>query len=366
MTSNVALAVERVSKSYGSLRVLTDISIEAAPGDFVVLLGPSGCGKSTLLHAIAGLQPIDAGQIVIDGRVVNDAPSRDRDIAMVFQSYALYPNMTVAENIAFPLKMRGVPRDAQRNKVLGVSKTLQLDALLDRRPRQLSGGQRQRVAIGRALVRDPTVFLFDEPLSNLDAMLRVEMRTEIKTLHNRIGKTIIYVTHDQVEAMTLATKIVVMNKGVILQVGSPSDIYNKPANLFVARFIGSPAITLFEGVFDWRDGRGGFKPRDGGQRLPLPARLQSAGLQGKVDAPVMLGLRPEHIRLGNVGGFACEGTVDIVEPTGPEDILILTIFGQRAIAKAAPGAAVSGQRVMFDLDLDRALLFDVEGGQRIE
>jgi len=355
-----ALALRHISKSYGDVPVLHDVSVEADPGDFIVLLGPSGCGKSTLLHAIAGLHSINAGEIVIDGRKVNDVPTRERDIAMVFQSYALYPNMTVAENIGFPLRMRGIAKPERRQRVVQIAQGLQIEALLERTPRQLSGGQRQRVAIGRAMVRDPKVFLFDEPLSNLDATLRVEMRTEIKTLHQRIGKTIVYVTHDQIEAMTLATRIVVMNKGVIQQIGSPSDVYSRPANLFVARFIGTPAITLLRGQIR-RAGSGAVFVADGGTELPLPK--EASGLND--DKRVTLGLRPEFLHHSAEGQTACRAIVEIVEPTGPEDIVILSVSGQRAMAKWPTGSAKTGEERLIGINAAGALLFDPESGQKI-
>ncbi|TIT85787.1 MAG: ABC transporter ATP-binding protein, partial [Mesorhizobium sp.] len=229
-----SLTLDSVNKHYGAqLHVLRDINIEVASGEFLVLLGPSGCGKSTLLHAIAGLHRINSGEIRLGSRVLNDVPCQSRDIAMVFQSYALYPSMTVRQNIAFPLEMRKLPRPEREEAVEQVARLLQIGHLLDRKPGQLSGGQRQRVAIGRALVREPALFLFDEPLSNLDALLRVEMRTELKKLHQRMGRTTVYVTHDQIEAMTLATRIAILEKGAVQQLGTPSEVYNKPANLFV-------------------------------------------------------------------------------------------------------------------------------------
>ncbi|MFZ5673042.1 MAG: ABC transporter ATP-binding protein [Pseudomonadota bacterium] len=348
-----ALVLKDISKSYGEVPVLKGVNVEAAPGDFIVLLGPSGCGKSTLLHAIAGLHSINTGEIVIDGRNVNDVPTRERDIAMVFQSYALYPNMTVAENIGFPLKMRGIAPAERRKLVEKVAQGLQIEALLERTPRQLSGGQRQRVAIGRALVREPKIFLFDEPLSNLDATLRVEMRTEIKTLHRRIGKTIVYVTHDQIEAMTLATRIVVLNKGVIQQIGAPAEVYGRPANLFVARFIGTPAITLIEG----RIGGQQFIADGGGLTLPV-ADLKDG-------RRVTMGLRPEFLHHNPESKTACRALVEIVEPTGPEDIVLLKLSGQRATAKWPTGLAKAGEERMIGVDPNGALFFDPESGKRI-
>src|SRR5215813_4435303 len=242
------LEISSLRKRFGSLEILKGIDISLEKGGFLVLVGPSGCGKSTLLNTIAGLEAISSGEIRIGGEVVNDLHPSKRDIAMVFQSYALYPNMSVAENIGFGMEMRGVPRSERDQAVAAVAKTLQIEHLLSRRPSQLSGGQRQRVAMGRALVRRPSVFLFDEPLSNLDAKLRVDMRIEIKRLHQTTGTTIVYVTHDQIEAMTLATKIAVLKNGELQQVGSPSEIYNRPANMFVADFMGSPAMNLLEGT----------------------------------------------------------------------------------------------------------------------
>ena len=238
------LDIKNLYKNYGQVEILKDINVSIDPGDFLVLVGPSGCGKSTLLNCIAGLEPITGGSLSIGGQDMTDVSPKDRDIAMVFQSYALYPTMTVAKNITFGMKVRGVDPATQEQKLKQVAQQLQIEQLLSRRPGQLSGGQRQRVAMGRALVRDPKLFLFDEPLSNLDAKLRVEMRTEIKELHQRLGASMVYVTHDQIEAMTLATKIVVMKGGVIQQIGSPAEIYNRPANLFVADFMGNPAMNL--------------------------------------------------------------------------------------------------------------------------
>ncbi|WP_307233131.1 ABC transporter ATP-binding protein [Pararhizobium capsulatum] len=355
-----SLSLENVSKSYGAADVLKNISLEAEEGEFVVLLGRSGCGKSTLLHAIAGLHPINKGNISIYGRVVNDIPTRQRDIAMVFQSYALYPNMTVADNIGFPLKMRGLQKPDITGKVLDVARTLQLEALLDRLPRQLSGGQRQ--AIGRSLVRDPKIFLFDEPLSNLDASLRVEMRAEIKQLHQRIGKTIVYVTHDQIEAMTLATKIVILNKGEIQQIGTPAEVYHHPANLFVARFIGSPAISLLECTVEGRELAETLVCGKDEHQLNLPVRAADKLGHGK---HVLLGLRPEHIRLGRHQGAAARASVGLVEPTGPEDVVFLDIGGQKAIARFPTNAVVQGQIIDIDLDVSRAVIFDAVSNQRL-
>jgi ABC-type sugar transport system ATPase subunit len=353
------LSIKNLSKQYGAVEVLKGISLEADEGEFVVLLGPSGCGKSTLLHAIAGLLPFDKGDISIEGRVVNDVPTRDRNIAMVFQSYALYPNMTVGANIGFPLKMRNVEKAVIDERVLGVARTLQLEALLDRFPRQLSGGQRQRVAIGRSLVRDPSLFLFDEPLSNLDATLRVDMRSEIKTLHQRIGKTIVYVTHDQIEAMTLATKIVIMNKGKIQQIGSPEDVYHRPANLFVAKFIGSPAITLLEATVR---NKKELLCGNGDDQFVIPSNVSSPLVEGQ---KVLVGLRPEHIHFGKHDGLSAFAIVDLVEPTGPEDLVLLRLNGQTARSRFPTNAVKQGQKIMVGLDAAGYVLFDAATEERI-
>ncbi|RWF76114.1 MAG: ABC transporter ATP-binding protein [Mesorhizobium sp.] len=355
------LLIRNVEKSYGAVTVLDDISIEVEEGAFVVLLGPSGCGKSTLLHAIAGLHEIDGGSIVIGDRDVTDLPARERDVAMVFQSYALYPTMSVRENIGFPLKMRGLSKNDIADSVDRVAAVLKIEPLLERRPRELSGGQRQRVAIGRALVRDPRLFLFDEPLSNLDAALRGDLRAEIKRLHQRIRRTMVYVTHDQIEAMTLATKIVILNHGVVQQVGSPHEIYFNPANLFVARFIGSPPITLIQGAVS------GHK---GGLRFTIPASGIDLSLSMATGATVhtgaaILGLRPENIRITAKAGPTLSATVDLVEPTGPEDIVTLNIQGHPSVIRTPAGMAVQGGSLGLELDLDKALLFDPASGARL-
>ncbi|RYE75504.1 MAG: ABC transporter ATP-binding protein, partial [Hyphomicrobiales bacterium] len=274
------LEIRNLEKRFGLVEVLKSISLEMKDGDFLVLVGPSGCGKSTLLNCIAGLEETSGGQIVIAGRDVTQVPPRDRDIAMVFQSYALYPTMTVAENIGFGMKVRHVPKAEQETKIGEVAKLLQIGHLLGRKPGALSGGQRQRVAMGRALVREPVLFLFDEPLSNLDAKLRVELRGEIKRLHERLGASIVYVTHDQIEAMTLGTRIVVLNHGVIQQIGTPAEIYERPANLFVADFMGSPPMNLIPATHE--SGRLTFA---GGGELAVPAGLRAGA--------VIVGIRPE-------------------------------------------------------------------------
>jgi multiple sugar transport system ATP-binding protein len=303
------VSVRDARKSFGSTPILHGVNVEIADGEFVVLVGPSGCGKSTLLRMIAGLENITAGEIVIGGKVVNTVPPKDRDIAMVFQNYALYPHMTVRENMAFSMKLAKAPRDVMEQEVQRAAKILGLEQLLDRYPRQLSGGQRQRVAMGRAIVRHPQVFLFDEPLSNLDAKLRVQMRSEIRELQQRLATTTIYVTHDQIEAMTMADQIVVMNGGRIEQAGAPLALYDRPANTFVAGFIGSPAMNLLPGeVAD-----GAFRA-EGGAMLPLPP--------GAPQQVTTYGIRPEHLMLAEDGIAA---TISVVEPTGSETQVMLRI-----------------------------------------
>jgi len=349
-----SLLLQGIRKSYGPVSVLKGIDLDVDEGGFVVLLGPSGCGKSTLLHAIAGLHPIDEGTIEIEGTNVTSVPTRERDIAMVFQSYALYPNMTVRQNIAFPLRMRGTPVSEIGRKVDDVAKLLQIEQLLSRRPRELSGGQRQRVAIGRALVRDPKVFLFDEPLSNLDATLRVETRAEIKRLHERIRKTMIYVTHDQIEAMTLATKIVVMNKGDVQQVGTPFEIYHRPANLFVAKFVGSPSMQFVSGTLQTVSGQTLF---DDGRGWTIPVSSVSVAAAGK---RVQLGIRPEHVRIAKPGEQGVEAVVDLVEPTGPEDNVTLALHGYPIVARMETSSVRAGETVAITLAAERLSLFDAE------
>ncbi|MGV1832722.1 ABC transporter ATP-binding protein [Agrobacterium vitis] len=355
-----SLSLSKITKSYGTVSVLKGIDVEVSEGEFIVLLGPSGCGKSTLLHAIAGLHPIDSGDIVIQGKTVTDTPTRERDVAMVFQSYALYPNMSVAQNIGFPLRMRKLSKEEIAKKVAEVARLLQIEPLLGRKPRELSGGQRQRVAIGRALVRDPKVFLFDEPLSNLDATLRVETRAEIKRLHERIGKTMVYVTHDQIEAMTLATRIVVMNKGDIQQIGTPFEIYHKPANTFVARFVGSPSMQFINGRV-LKDGSGVSFTDGKDWTLPMPfPELSADGI-----TEVILGVRPEHIKLVSSDQEGHEALVDLVESTGPEDNVTLSVNGQKVTARLETGITKSGQTVKVQIATDKVSLFDAASGKRI-
>ncbi len=357
-----SLEVRDVSKKFGGLAALSGVSVTANDGEFLVLLGPSGCGKSTLLNMIAGLEPVTAGDILIDGRLVNDFAPKDRDIAMVFQSYALYPSMNVYDNMSFGMKGRGVPRAVRDVEVRRVAGLLQLDTLLDRRPSQLSGGQRQRVAMGRALVRNPKVFLFDEPLSNLDAKLRVEMRTELKKLHQNLGVTIVYVTHDQIEAMTLATKVVVMRGGAIQQVAAPQEIYDRPANLFVAGFIGSPPMNLIRGVLEEADGRALVRvsrKADGEVRL-LAGRFLP-GYKAHKGAAVLLGIRPEALTPANGEGgdnATFDARIDVVEPTGADNLAFLSLGESDVIARLPPGKSAVGDRIRLRIDPERALIFD--------
>ena len=310
--------IRGVKKAYGTTPIIHGVDVEIRDGEFVVLVGPSGCGKSTLLRMIAGLENITGGEILIGNRVVNDVPPKERDIAMVFQNYALYPHMTVGANMGFSLKLRNAPKAEIEARVARAAEILGLGALLDRFPRQLSGGQRQRVAMGRAIVRDPQVFLFDEPLSNLDAKLRVQMRTEIKELHQRLKTTTVYVTHDQIEAMTMADKIVVMHDGVVEQIGAPLDLYDKPANQFVAGFIGSPAMNFIRGTVT-TEGGAGFATDDG---IQLPVE----GIPGNANGRrAVYGLRPEHVRI-DPNGIPVK--VVVVEPTGSEILVVARLGGQ--------------------------------------
>jgi len=352
-----AVALAGVHKSFGSTRVVHGVDISIADGEFCVLVGPSGCGKSTLLRMIAGLENITAGEIRIGERVVNDVHPKERDVAMVFQNYALYPHMTVADNMGFSLLLRGESKAVTAERVKGAAEILGLAPYLDRYPRQLSGGQRQRVAMGRAIVRKPQVFLFDEPLSNLDAKLRVAMRTEIKELHQRLKTTTVYVTHDQIEAMTMADKIVVMHDGRVEQIGAPLDLYDKPANRFVAGFIGSPAMNFVEGRL--RTGAAHSVETDSGARLPL-AQLSNGATDGQA---VIYGVRPEHLELAE-DGFEAE--VLVVEPTGSETQVFVRFGGQELVAvfrvrhEFAPG-----RRVRLRPVASQSHLFDRSSGMRI-
>ncbi|OCJ37489.1 ABC transporter ATP-binding protein [Agrobacterium tumefaciens] len=315
-----------IRKSYASLDVIHGISLDITDGEFIALVGPSGCGKSTLLRMIAGLEEITDGDILIGGTVVNSMTPRERNIAMVFQSYALYPHMTVAENMGFNLKLAGQPKNVIDERVAEAARMLDLGKLLDRKPSQLSGGQRQRVAMGRAVVRNPAVFLFDEPLSNLDAKLRVQMRSEIKALHQKVGTTSIYVTHDQIEAMTLADRVVVLNLGRIEQQGTPLELYKTPANLFVAAFIGSPAMNLIEGVVDGEGDQPAARLKDG------TAIRIAASRNVKRGQSVTIGLRPEHIGSTVGGDISLSGRTVLVEPTGAQTHVVFELAGDQVTA----------------------------------
>jgi multiple sugar transport system ATP-binding protein len=367
------LEISALRKRFGNIEVLKDIDITLEKGGFLVLVGPSGCGKSTLLNTIAGLEPISSGEIRIGDQVVNHLHPSKRDIAMVFQSYALYPNMSVAENIGFGMEMRGVAKPDREKAIASVAKTLQIEHLLTRRPSQLSGGQRQRVAMGRALVRRPSIFLFDEPLSNLDAKLRVDMRLEIKRLHQTTGATIVYVTHDQMEAMTLATKIAVLKNGELQQVGSPSQIYNQPTNIFVADFMGSPAMNLLEGTVVRADGTPhiALARKDGPPiTLSVPASADASRL--KDGDQVIFGIRPEAVsdsesvdrNAKTVVRF--DANVDIIEPAGSDTYVVLNVAGKEVTARMRADADVRvGHSRMFALNLDKAVLFDPTTTRRI-
>ena len=351
------IELRNVSKNYGGVTVIKDLSLTMEKGEFVVLVGPSGCGKSTLLRMIAGLEPISGGEITIGGRIVNNMPAKERDLAMVFQSYALYPHMKVADNMSFALRLAGVSKAERDKRVAEAAAILGLENLLDRLPKELSGGQRQRVAMGRAIVRNPRAFLFDEPLSNLDAKLRVRMRGEIKALHQRLGKTTIYVTHDQTEAMTMADTIVVLNGGKIEQAGAPLDLYNDPNNLFVAGFIGSPEMNLLE-VSTLGPDVSGVALADG-EKLPIPRPLPLP-----VGTPVVYGIRPQHIGLA-AGGVAAEALV--VEPTGEAQEVRARIGGTEISVVIRDAELLSpGQKIGLGIDPAKVLLFDKASGERLD
>jgi multiple sugar transport system ATP-binding protein len=360
-----SLALTQVTKSFGSVEVLRPLSLEIPHKEFLVLVGPSGCGKTTLLRMIAGLEDVTSGTIAIDGRVVNELQPKDRDVAMVFQDYALYPHMTVYENMAFGLAYRDHPKEEIRRRVENAARILNIESYLARRPRQLSGGQRQRVAMGRAIVRDPKVFLFDEPLSNLDAKLRVQMRTEIKKLHKRVATTMIYVTHDQVEAMTLADRVVVMHDGLVEQIGTPEIIYNRPASTFVAGFIGAPTMNLVAARLEERSGS--LAVAIGDTAFFVPAD-QAPAYRGWLGREVIFGLRPEHLVW--IEGEAEAATLDVaasvVEPLGTDTLVFFEISGIEMVARLPPEAARrAGDRVRLRPDLRRMHLFDPSNGARI-
>jgi len=355
--------IDNVSKAYGSYKIIEGLDLDVADEEFVVLVGPSGCGKTTTLRMIAGLETVTSGTIRIGRRDVTDLRPGLRNCAMVFQNYALYPHMSVAENIGYGMKVRGEGRAHVEKAVKEVARVLDLEPYLDRRPKQLSGGQRQRVAIGRAIVRSPDVFLFDEPLSNLDAKLRIEMRTEIKALHRRLAKTIVYVTHDQVEAMTMADRVVVMNKGRIEQAADPITLYEKPRNLFVAGFIGAPSMNFIEGEVAARDGGLVFS-EPSGTVLSLP-KCREQAYASMIGKPVILGVRPDHIlRQGTSAGSTIRLVVKDVEPLGPHTLVIGSVGRFPFTAQMPVGVAAEPDQP-FDvaLDLDRAHLFDKASGQ---
>ncbi len=350
-----SVTFRKLGKSYGALRIVKDIDLEIADGEFVVFVGPSGCGKSTTLRMLAGLESITSGEIRIGDRVVNALPPRERDIAMVFQDYALYPHKTVRENMGFSLKVRGVePREAGK-RIDDAAAMLGISHLLERRPGQLSGGQRQRVAMGRAIVRRPQVFLFDEPLSNLDAKLRGQVRTEIKKLHQTISTTIIYVTHDQVEAMTLADRIVILKGGDIEQVGTPDEVYNRPASVFVGGFVGAPAMNFVRTRVE-----GGSAVCSGGQRIALDAMpgLRPQAMDGRA---IILGVRPEHVFAGETGGVGLSGRVEVVEPLGSDTLVHFSLGDAVLTARMPPSARPKvGETLTTSVDPARIYLFDAE------
>jgi multiple sugar transport system ATP-binding protein len=356
-----AISIHGLRKSYGDVEVLRGIDLDVGAGEFVVLVGPSGCGKSTLLRLIAGLETATAGEIRIDGKVVNELAPKDRDLAMVFQSYALYPHMSVRDNMSFSLKLRGVPRERIEAAVRTASETLGIQDLLERKPRALSGGQKQRVAMGRAMVRSPKAFLFDEPLSNLDARLREQMRYEIRKLQRQLGTTSIYVTHDQIEAMTMADRIVAMNEGVIQQVGTPAELYDDPANVFVGGFIGSPAMNYLRATLADAEQAGMVDVMMGTTplaRVPRPAASRGA-------ESVTVGLRPERIAMGPpAGGIAAQ--IELLEPTGLGVVLHLALSGQRlTVFTAGRPQATLNEWVGLRVAAADILLFDASTGVRL-
>ncbi|HZY53287.1 MAG TPA: sn-glycerol-3-phosphate import ATP-binding protein UgpC [Reyranella sp.] len=352
-----------VKKTYDNkVAVIHGIDMEISDGEFIVIVGPSGCGKSTLLRMVAGLERITGGQVAIGDRVVNELEPKDRDIAMVFQNYALYPHMSVYKNMAYGLRIRGLPRDDIDARVRKAAKILELDKLLDRLPRQLSGGQRQRVAMGRAIVREPAVFLFDEPLSNLDAKLRVQMRLEIKRLQRELGVTSIYVTHDQVEAMTLADRLIVMNAGVAEQIGTPMDVYDKPASVFVAGFIGSPAMNFLAAKVGG-DGKSVDLAAAGARPVSLPLAVTSSAAPG---TPVAVGLRPEHLLPSSDGPL--EFSIELAEPLGADTLLHGRFGDARELVTVRQGGHVTaqpGELRRFSIGATRLHLFDSQSGRRI-
>jgi multiple sugar transport system ATP-binding protein len=364
------LKVSNLSKNFGSTQVLRQINLEVSDGEFLVLLGPSGCGKSTLLNIIAGLETLDDGEISIDDYVVNKMEPKDRNIAMVFQSYALYPAMTVRDNITFGLKQRKVSKEQTEKSLNHFSKMLKVDQLLERKPAQLSGGQRQRVAMGRALVRDPKIFLFDEPLSNLDAKLRVDMRAEIKKLHHRLGTTIIYVTHDQIEAMTLGNRIAVMKEGDIVQLGTPREVYSEPVNRYVAEFIGSPSMNFIPVTVEARSGKNVLTLTPKGQSsVEVPAPNFLNGHEGR---EVTLGLRPEQITnlpqwKDAIDVHSIKIEVEVTEPTGPDTLVFTEINGASVISRCHPENMPEDGAVMsLSLSMSNGVFFNPDNGERFQ
>lgn len=354
--ANVKL--ENIKKEYdGGVLAVKGVSVEVRDKEFVVLVGPSGCGKSTTLRMIAGLEDISGGNLTIDNKLMNDVPPKDRDIAMVFQNYALYPHMNVYENMAFGLKLRKFPKDEIDKRVREAAQILSIEEYLDRKPKALSGGQRQRVAVGRAIVRKPKVFLFDEPLSNLDAKMRVQMRTEISKLHQRLGATMIYVTHDQTEAMTMGDRIVVMKDGNVMQIDTPLNLYNKPLNKFVAGFIGSPAMNFLNGSIV---SSGGMKFNEKGTKLSvdIPKSMQKM-LSSYVGKDLWLGIRPEHISVSASKKSKIEGTVEVVEPMGNEIFVYFNCGGSQIVARMIPTDVAAGTRRNFEFDMTTVLFFDM-------
>ena len=368
-----SITYDHVTKRFGEVVAVNDLNLFVEDKEFLVLVGPSGCGKSTALRLLAGLEEATEGIIKIGDRVVNDVPPKDRDIAMVFQSYALYPHMNVRQNLAFGLETRRVPKAQIEETIKRVANMLQISELLDRRPAQLSGGQRQRVAMGRALARDPAIFLFDEPLSNLDAKLRVEMRTEIKLLHQRIKTTIVYVTHDQIEAMTLADRIAIMKDGFIHQFDIPQQVYDNPANLFVAGFIGSPSMNFIPCRIVQTEGRQGVIWETGnGRSFFLPVERQGLVLDHWLGREVILGIRPEqiasgfHEQEGNPQMHEIESVVKVLEPTGPDTLVFVDINGREVTCRVNPNAIKQpGEPMKLMVDMSKALLFDPQTEERI-
>ncbi|ESY67566.1 ABC transporter ATP-binding protein [Mesorhizobium opportunistum] len=367
------LEIDGLRKRFGQVEILKGIDLELEKGGFLVLVGPSGCGKSTLLNTIAGLETITSGEIRVDGRTINDLHPSKRDIAMVFQSYALYPNMTVAGNISFGMEMRGVPAAERQKAIDKVAKVLQIGHLLQRKPSQLSGGQRQRVAMGRALVRDPKLFLFDEPLSNLDAKLRVDMRIEIKRLHATTGTTIVYVTHDQIEAMTLATKIAVMRDGEVQQFGTPAEIYNNPSNLFVADFMGSPAMNLIPATIATSgNALSVVLQREAREPITLPMANAPAGLSAFQGKPIIFGVRPEALTdpegaERNASNIATADLhIEVVEPAGSDTFAVTNLGGKGVVARLRADANIQpGTSTPLAFNLTKAVFFDPATENRI-